>query len=256
MLWPSPLKRTTELVLVDYVDQIPTVEMIKGISRQQTLKLVFFDKRLQEQRNAIGQNLRNELPGFRIAVHTARPEIDIVKLITDKEIEDNQLFFEQCAKHYRQLAKDLIFKLADKLDLAINEDFPLITFNQLKRGKLQKGEMENWNYFVHGFHCGFENIESKQVVEVPLVFGLEFGDLDPYFFTRFIKTTPQYHPLPIAIFDDHEEGVIINEKMIAIGKFERIPSNFENHFGIVVTDREKIEIKSFSDRTGFQEGKP
>lgn len=32
--------------------------------------------------------------------------------------------------------------------------------------------------------------------------------------------------------------------MISLGKFERISSNIGNHFGIVVTDREKVNIKS------------
>ena len=35
--------------------------------------------------------------------------------------------------------------------------------------------------------------------------------------------------------------------MISLGKFERINSNVGNHFGIVVTDREKVEIKSYEE---------
>jgi hypothetical protein len=84
-------------------------------------------------------------------------------------------------------------------------------------------------------------------MEVPLVFGLEFGDLDPYFFTKFIKSTPSYKPLPVDIFEDYADGVRINEKMISLGKFEKISSNVGNHYGTVVTDRKKVEIKSYLD---------
>jgi len=35
--------------------------------------------------------------------------------------------------------------------------------------------------------------------------------------------------------------------MISLGKFERISSNVGNHYGIVVTDRQKVEIKSYLD---------
>ena len=97
------------------------------------------------------------------------------------------------------------------------------------------------------FHCGFENKKTGQIIEVPLVFGLEFGDLDPYFFTRFIKSTSKYIPLPVEIYEDYADGVRIIEKMIALGKFEKIISNIGNHYGIVVTDREKLKIKSFEE---------
>ncbi|MBC7388100.1 MAG: hypothetical protein H7329_02720 [Opitutaceae bacterium] len=113
--------------------------------------------------------------------------------------------------------------------------------------KRQIGNVGNWKYFIHGFHCGFENNETRQIIEVPLVFGLEFGDLDPYFFTRFIKSTPNYQPLPVDIYVDYADGVRINEKMISLGKFERINSNVGNHYGIVVTDRQKVEIKSHKE---------
>ena len=145
------------------------------------------------------------------------------------------------------MGEELLFKLVDKLDLKLNKDFPMETFNELKRDKRQIGKLENWRYFVHGFHCGFENTKTGQIIEVPLVFGLEFGDLDPYFFSKFIKSTPKYRPLPIDIFEDYADGARINEKMISLGKFERISSNVGNHYGIVVTDRQKVEIKSYLD---------
>jgi hypothetical protein len=240
------LNRTTDIISISTVGQIPTLETIRAIPRERTLKLVF-EKGLQNKRESIGQNLKKELSDFQIGIHTIESEINIAKLITDKEIEENQIFFEQCAKDYRQLGEELLFKLVDKLDLDLNKDFPMETFNKLKQDKRQIGKVENWRYFVHGFHCGFENNKTGQIIEVPLVFGLEFGDLDPYFFTRFIKSTPKYNPLPVDIFEDYADGVRINEKMISLGKFERISSNVGNHYGIVVTDRLKVEIKSYEE---------
>lgn len=240
------MNRTTDIIRINSVGQIPALETIRSLPRERTIKLIF-EGEVQNKRAAIGQNLKSELAGFQVGIHTTEPEINIAKLITNKEIEDNQDFFEQCAKDYRYLAEELIFKLVEKLDLKLNKDFPMETFNGLKRDKRQTGKLENWRYFVHGFHCGLENNKTGQTIEVPLVFGQEFGDLDPYFFSKFIKSTSKYKPLPVDIFEDYGDGLRIIERMLELGKFERISSNIGNHYGIVVTDRQKVEIKSYLD---------
>ena len=240
------MNRTTDILTIKSVEQIPTLEQIRAIPRERKLKLVF-EKGVQNQREAIGQNLKNQLLDFQIGIHTVEPEINIAKLITDKEIEDNKDFFEHCAKDYRQLGGELLHKLVNKLELKLNKDFPMQTFNELKRDGRSNGKVEGWNYYVHGFHCGFVNIKTKQEIEVPLVFGQEFGDLDPYFFSKFIKSTSKYRPLPVDIFEDYEDGARINERMLSLGKFERISSNVGNHYGIAVADRQKVEIKSYLD---------
>jgi hypothetical protein len=238
------LTRTTKILKIESVDQIPTIDSIKAIPREVSLKLVFGET-IQKQREIIGGNLKNELEGFQVSIHMTEPQINISKLITDLEIEENQDFFEKCAKDYRHLGKKLIFELADKLNVRINPEFPLETFNEFKGNKKETGKLDSWKYYIHGFHCGFENIMTGQLIEVSLVFGLEFGDIDPFFFSQFIKSTPKYRPLPIDIFEDYADGKKINEKMISLGKFERINSNIENHYGVVVTDRSKVEINEF-----------
>lgn len=54
-------------------------------------------------------------------------------------------------------------------------------------------------------------------------------------------------PLPIEIYEDYADGLKINETMISLGKFEKISSNVDNHYGTVVSDRQKVEIKSYLD---------
>lgn len=238
------MSRATEIVIIKATEEVPSIDAICLISREKTLKLVF-DPLMQKQRQTIGEDLKRKLKGFQVGIHTIEPEINISKLITDEEIEANQDFFEKCAKEYRKLSKELIYKVIDKLKITINPEFPLLTFNSIKGDKRQIGKVDDWRYYLHGFHCGFENLKTGQLVETPLIFGLEFGDLDPYFFSRFIKSTPEYQPLKIDIYEDYADGVQINQKMLSLGKFERITSNIENHFGIVVTDRDKIEVNVY-----------
>jgi len=226
------------------MEQIPSIETILSLKRGEKMTIIF-EASILIQREIIGEKLKNSLEGFNIAIHNLEPVINIIKLITVKEIETHQDFFEQCAKDYRKLAEQLIFELAAKLRLDLNEGSPWIIFGQLRNSKKQKGTMNGWHYYLHGFHCAFLNNKSGQKIEVPLVFSLEFGDLDPYFFSQFIKSTKDYSPLPVKIYDNYSDGKQIIETMLSLGKFERINSNFGNHFGIVVTDRNKIEIKPF-----------
>ena len=120
---------------------MPSVDTIKLIPREQTLKLIF-NSGAKSKRESIGNKLKKELAGFQVGIHTIQPEINIAKLITDREIEDNQDFFEQCAKDYRELGEKLLYELVDKLKLKLNEDFPMETFNELKQDKRQIGK--NW----------------------------------------------------------------------------------------------------------------
>ncbi|HEY1056992.1 MAG TPA: hypothetical protein VGE24_17730 [Emticicia sp.] len=161
------MDRKIDIIPITTVGQVPKPEDIRAIPRTRKLKLVFNDA-MQSQRVAIGQNLKEKLTGFQIGIDIAEPEITIAKLITDKEIEESQDFFEQCAKDYRQLGEELLFKLVDHLHLELNKGFPMETFNKLKLDKRQIGQVEDWRYFIHGFHCGFEHNKTRQIIEVPL----------------------------------------------------------------------------------------
>jgi len=237
------LERSTNVIVVESEEHIPSIKTIRSIPKDKTLKLLFGASFLN-QREKIGKRLEEELPGFKVAIHMVEPEINIAKLITDQEIEEHQSFFEQCAKDYRALGEILIFKLVKKLKVELDKDFPLGTFYDLK---MPSGHMDEWRYYVHGFHCCFENTMTQQYIEVPLVFSYEFGDLDPYFFIKFIKSTKAYHPLPVDIYIDYADGVRILEKMLSLRKFEKVHSNVGNHFGVVVTDRNKVEITPYRE---------
>lgn len=240
------MEREVEEIICDSIQDIPSIDKIKGLSRNKTMKVVF-GKGIQRKRESIGNQWKKELNDFQIGIHTQNPEINIARLISDNEIIDHQDFFEKCAKDYRSLAKRLINELAQHLEIEINPDSPLDSFNFLKRRehRPEKNIIENWRYYVHGFHCCFENIKTEQVIEVSLVNGLEFGALDPYFFTGFIKSTPDHKPLPVEIFEDYADGVRILDKMEEIGKFEKVNGIYEGRFDSVVVDRDKVEVRIY-----------
>ena len=107
--------------------------------------------------------------------------------------------------------------------------------------------MGEWKYFFHGFHCAFTNNETKQYIEVPLTYGEEYGELDPYFFSKFIKSTLKFHPLPIKIYNDFSDGLRILTVMEKIGKFEKVKSNLKGKEGFILKNRVKKKINVYEN---------
>lgn len=225
---------------------LPKHESIISLSRG-IIWIIEFADEINFHRQSIGERWRAKYPQFQIGIHTTKNEIRISKLITDKEVIENQYFFEQCAKDYRNLARKLINEFADRHHILIDPDYPMRTLGHTNRfGYEPIGKMGSWRYAFHGIHCSFSNIKTGQYIEVPLNFGLEFGQLDPYFFSNFIKTTESYAPLPTEIHHEYEDGKVILNQMIKLGKFEYVNSNWPNTKGIVVTDRDRIPVKQLS----------
>lgn len=225
------------------INDFPTLDEIRNIERGIYLKINLNDSAKKHQQEK-GEYLRKILPEFSIGIHTNGIEINIKKLITEQEIIEHQDFFENCAKEYGHLGERLINEFITLHNIPPHNGFPLKQLNGYFRNKNhnQRGAMGDWDYFFHGFHCSFTNRKSKQEIEVPLTYGEEYGELDPYFFSIFIKTTPSYSPLPVEIYDDYNDGKRILEIMLQIEKFEMINSNIGRRQGFIVKDRIKKEV--------------
>lgn len=247
------MKLISKIQICNSLKEIPDFKSIKSLERGIEWKIVFENK-IKSKRDKVGNQWKFEHPEFQIAVHTIEPEINIVKLITDKEIDEHQDFFEKCAKDYRNLASELINRFANKYSLQIDSDYPMNNLNASEQfGYKQVGKMDNWRYAFHGFHCAFTNLKNGQHIEVPLMCGLEFGELDPYFFSKFIKSTEEYRLMPTQIYNDYSDGKRILDRMVELGKFEEIQSNWPNRKGIVVTDRDKVKVEIYNPENEMEE---
>ena len=113
--------------------------------------------------------------------------------ITIKKVVDRDLIIAQAdqiidaARGFRYTADSLCRQLAHNKRIQPSQ---LLTLRD-GGGRLQAG----WKYGFHGLECRFENKNTKQVVEVQISFGDEFGVLDPYFFGLFVASTPLFKPL-------------------------------------------------------------
>lgn len=249
------MKLKEKVIICNHLEELPDFKSIKSFQAGIEWKIIFGES-IAHKRKKIGSRWRFEHPEFEIGIHTTKPEIYFTKLITDQEIEKHQDFFEQCAKDYRNLATQLINMFAHTYQIKIDPEFPnhsLYHTNTL--GYEPVGQMNHWRYAFHGIHCAFTHNKTGQYIEVPLTYGLEFGVLDPYFFTKFIKSTKAYYPLPVNIYSCYTDGKKILDKMLDLGKFEYINSNWPDKKGIVVTDREKTMVKTYKPTPHLKENK-
>ncbi len=101
----------------------------------------------------------------------------------------------------------------------------------------RNGQVGEWRYNIHGFHCSFVHRKTEQVVEASIVSGQEFGALDPYFFSQYIKSTAAYRPLPLVILEDYEDGQRILTKLLELGMLREVDSEWAGRKEIVSLHR-------------------
>ncbi|NMI06464.1 hypothetical protein HF638_20995 [Paenibacillus sp. SZ31] len=95
---------------------------------------------------------------------------------------------------YQRIAQQLIEKLIMETDQPDRAEILEGAYHLLSNADVINGEeelTENWFFDVHGEHCLFQNTETGQTLEVSLGSPKDVGNMDPYFFYNFIKTTPE-----------------------------------------------------------------
>ncbi|UNK16234.1 hypothetical protein MNQ98_17080 [Paenibacillus sp. N3/727] len=93
---------------------------------------------------------------------------------------------------YKVIARELIDKLISETNQPEKSEIIKGSYYLLSNADLLNGEEHltgNWYFDVHGEHCMFENLETGQKLEVSLGSIDDIGNVDPYFFYDFLKST-------------------------------------------------------------------
>lgn len=65
---------------------------------------------------------------------------------------------------------------------------------------------QEWSSYVHGEHIRFENASTAQVVEAPIGGPPNPDKVDPYFFSEFVKSTPNHSEVALLIKHDFHDA--------------------------------------------------
>lgn len=99
---------------------------------------------------------------------------------------------------FKSLAQILIEKLISETDQPEKAKIKEGHYYEIENASLLNGTetlSENWYFDVHGEHCLFRNTITGQALEVSLGDQESVGNLDPYFFYDFLKTTNGFEHL-------------------------------------------------------------
>jgi hypothetical protein len=99
---------------------------------------------------------------------------------------------------HETIAKQLILKLISETDQPKKKEIEKGYYSEIQNAELLNGQenlTDNWWFDVHGENCLFKNSLTGQTLEVLLRDKDSIGDLDPYFFYNFLKTTQEFNHL-------------------------------------------------------------
>jgi hypothetical protein len=152
--------------------------------------------------------------------------IFILPSIHNDRILQKKLELYECAKAFRLDANYLMGLMADTFGIDLQT---LDGWEELKQKKSskQRGKLnEQWNYYLHGAECQFENVNTNQVVEVIVLTKPEFGYLDCYFFYKYMSTTERFKNLS-TFFGNEYQNIC---KAIDLLAFEGVLTRIDDLF--------------------------
>jgi hypothetical protein len=136
--------------------------------------------------------------------------VTVHRVVGAEDVRANAAALLTALRAYRRASENLARRLARARGVApgrLREDGwagPRPGIMGWFRRRPQSGRLDrDWRFTFHGLACAFTGRRTGQVVEVRLCFGEEFGALDPYFFARYVQTTPGLERLVGLLGDDY-----------------------------------------------------
>jgi hypothetical protein len=131
--------------------------------------------------------------------------LTVKKVIDEQIVLENAGLFLNAIRNYLEIADELTLGLARKLNYppeAIDADWMHKIESADNNAELEGG----WKYFFHGHKCRFLNSITGQTVDVSLnEYGNKDAVPDPYFLSRFIRTTEAEAGVSELVRDDFHD---------------------------------------------------
>lgn len=205
-------------------------EVINLVGRDRHLVLSFPYWISRKRKQLLVGSFRGEMPEnysvFDAGSRKFWSYIGVKQVISEQEIESVTVEIVNAVIEFRTQAESLAKEIAKLNNVPItslwekSDDIDLFPIG--------------WKCSHHGQHYCCENLESGQVIEIPIWFGEEFGVLNPYFFSQFIDTTPSLK-MPLGIIDWYHDMSRVMDILLKRGIMKEIRGTTYDVSGIALT---------------------
>lgn len=191
----------------------------------------------EEEKRRVMRRLVERLPNcsvFDAGAQNGAERITIMRVISEAVVLANADAIVEAARLFRRIARERIAELAAQFGVR-----PDAFADGLFRFGLEPGQSSGtlpsgWKYYFHGLECAFGNPATGQGLDVRLGFGEEFGVLDPYFFARFVASTPELQTVARLFRNDYHDPKRALEILEKRGLFRRVISHTWERVGLAV----------------------
>ena len=163
--------------------------------------------------------------------------VTIKKVIAEVDVLAAADAIVSAAAVFQLTATGLMGRLSKKLRIPVQAFYGLEYRPLLDRGwfgSRWNGRLDlHWRYRFHGRQCGFRQGPRGQEVQVEMGFRDEFGELDPFFFAKFVASTPGQRGVAALFkdnFHDPRRALMILER---VGRLKRITDRVTGRQGLV-----------------------
>jgi hypothetical protein len=136
------------------------------------------------------------------------------------------LFFTyQTARKFKEEACELMGRLCRLAKVDVSDPDRNIIFRQ-NYGKQQEQSLDDqWSFCLHGAECRFTDQESGRELEVIIVNGDQFGALDFFFFSKYLKQEFGTNVFLRPFVDDKTEIEHLLKRLYEEGQLTKLDPN-------------------------------
>jgi hypothetical protein len=211
------------------------IEKVKTLlDENETLLFVLSE---QEFKRDYIVNLQKEFPNHLVSEIKWMNKLFIVPSISTNTVLENLSEFYKCIELFDKTAHYLMNLMADTFEINLNNSSELYDLKRNRSDK-QRGSINNeWKYHFHGKGCSFTNSNTEQFLDVQIINGLEYGELDTYYLMKFIQTTESLNEMSLILNDESNNMRKVIEILRMNDYLKELPA--ENNDGLIINRNRK-----------------
>ena len=182
-------------------------------------------------------DLQKELPDYVVSEIKWMNKLYIVPSISTKTVLENLNRFYKCIELFDKTAHYLMNLMADTFNIDLNNSSELYDLKRNRSDKQRGNINDEWKYHFHGKGCSFTNIKTEQFLDVQIINGIEFGELDTYYLMKFIQTTESLKEMSLILNDESNNMQKVIEILRMNDYLIELPD--ENNHGLIINRNKK-----------------